>query len=85
MTAADHLLSGPFGAVKRFALREGEDSKQHVKDMSFAQELVMMPPFPRESAVMQMRCSPALSRATASLLLSNPQQASCRHGGRRTE
>lgn len=52
MTAADHLLSGPFGAVKRFALREGEpDSKQHVKDMSFAQELVMMPPFPRESAV----------------------------------
>ena len=55
MTTADHLLSAPFGAVKRFAMREREDSQQHVKDMSFAQELVMMPPFARESAVMQMR------------------------------
>ena len=64
--AADQLLSGPFGAVKRFAFREGEpESSQHIENMSFAQELVMMPPFPRESAVRQralLARAPALRR-----------------------
>ena len=72
MTAADHLLSGPFGAVKRFALREGEDSKQHVKDMSFAQELVMMPPFPRESAVMHALLAGTFARHCLSSFVQPP-------------
>jgi hypothetical protein len=73
MTAADHLLRGPFGAVKRFALREGEpDSQQHVKDMSFAQELVMMPPFPRESAVMHALLAGTFARHRLSSFVHPP-------------
>ncbi len=58
--AADQLLSGPFGAVKRFAFRESEpDSLQHIENMSFAQELVI----PRESAVGTMRFSRLRARS----------------------
>ena len=51
-STADQLLSG-FDAMKRAfeGKHEAKSNRPHVKDMSFAQELVMMPLFPRETAV----------------------------------
>jgi hypothetical protein len=54
MTAADRLLSGPIEAIKRVFEHEevSTNCSQHVQNMSFAQELVMMPPFSRDKAAL---------------------------------
>jgi hypothetical protein len=48
--AAEQILGNQIDVVKR-AL-EGTSYQQHVTDMSFAQELVMMPPFCKDSAAL---------------------------------